>query len=84
MLQLTYDEFDKKKEKIDSINLEPYFPTLEELDLFENDPSRWLWFVLYLYENNPEPSNNFEHYSKKNMLLFINKHLQLVDAQANI
>lgn len=81
MEKVTYDEYDKKLKKMRKMTLEPYYPTLEEIDIFYRDPKRFLWFAVFLYENNPKPRTNLEHYSKKNLGFFINDNLELIEEE---
>ncbi len=82
-IQMTYDEYDAMVERFERVKaggkVPVYWPTIQQIDEFEKDPEKWLRFCCYLHEMNPEPSNNTEKYSRRNLGDFINRHLVLVD-----
>ena len=78
-MKATFDSYDERIEKFENIKGFEYWPTNEQLEMFENDPDKWIRFCIYLYEHNPEPTNSTERYSKKNLNAFINRHLELTE-----
>lgn len=83
MLSMSYEEYDKLLETFEEIKtgekVISYWPTVPQVDLFWEDPEKWIYFCCYLYEFNDPPKTAEEKYSKKNLFEFINRNLQLVD-----
>lgn len=83
MVSITYDEYDQLLELFEKIKagekVPPYWPTVEQVDMFSEHPEKWIKFCCYLYEFNPEPKTPEEKYSKKNMAAFIHRNLELTD-----
>ena len=78
-MQLTFDEYDAMLEKFEEIETETIWPTLKQIDMFEEDPEKWLKFCCYLLEKGHDPQTKEEEYSKKNLTRFVNTHLELTD-----
>lgn len=78
--QMTFEEYDQMIERFKNLHTKTLWPTVGQIDDMEKDPERWLFFCCYLYEFGKKPVTNQEKYSKKNISLFINKHLELVDS----
>ena len=76
---MTFDAYDKEIEKMKNIETPTYWPTVAQIDMFEKDVEKWIIFCSYLMEYNDAPKNNEEKYSKKNLSVFVNQHLELVD-----
>jgi hypothetical protein len=81
MTTMTYNKYDQLLETFNEMKAPLYWPTIQQIDEWENDPDKWLEFCCYLYEKSPAPTTGAERYSKRNMLDFINRHLQLVDEE---
>lgn len=77
-MQLTFDEYDSLMDKFSKINTETYWPTREQINMFEIEPDKWLLYCIYIYEKGKPPVNITERYSKKNLSEFINKHLEII------
>lgn len=78
-MQVTFDEYDEILSRFEHMQSETFWPSKEQIDMFEKNPKKWLLFACYLYEKGKEPNDNFERYSKRNLKNFINKHLKIVD-----
>lgn len=76
---MTFNEYDEILEKFDKMSEHVCWPTNEQLDMFRQEPSKWLMFCIFLYEKNPKPQTEEEKESKKAMMKFINEELELVD-----
>ena len=87
-----YDELTEMFDQIDGVEKEgkietnkrmaimpvkKLWPTLEQIDLFEKDPPKWIFFACFLYERTPSPKNKNEEYRKKTLADFIWKYLYL-------
>ena len=83
-MQLTFDEYDQIIEKFEEMSAPTYWPTVKHIDLMEKNPNKWILFACYLTVKGTEPRNNEERYSKKNLLNFIQRHLDLVDASDEV
>ena len=79
MLRMTFDEYDELMEKYANMSEHVYWPTKEQITMFENNPDKWLMFCIFLNEKNPSPVTDEEKLSKKMMTKFINNHLELVE-----
>lgn len=78
-MKMTFDEYDTFAEKIENFKEDTFWPTLEQIDMFEKDPDKWILFGAYLLEHNKNPQNEEEQYSKANLTKFVNTHLELDD-----
>ena len=77
---MTFNEYEKMIEQFKKLpkNIKPVWPTVEQIDMFETDPEKWLKFACFLQEMNPPPRNSKERYSQRNITAFINHNLELV------
>lgn len=78
---MTFEEYDEMVEKFDQISTNLMWPTTEQFLMMEKNSDKWIPFLCYLSEKNPEPETEEEAESKKMLRLFINKHLELVDSE---
>lgn len=85
MIRMTYDEYDALVEKFEEIKengkVIPIWPTIQQFDMFQENPEKWMAFCCYLHECNPEPKTAEEKYSKKNLSEFIYNNLELYDPE---
>lgn len=85
MVYISYDEYDQNLEIFEKIEksgkVPPYWPTVEQFDMFEENPEKWIHFCCFLYECNPEPKTSEERYSRKNLSAFIQENLELTEDQ---
>lgn len=78
-MKMKFDEYDEIMEKFDKMSDHICWPTLEQIEMFKQNPQKWLLFCVFLYEKNPEPTSDEERESKKAMMKFINSELELID-----
>ncbi len=76
-MKMTFDEYDNLLNKFKDMTTETYWPSPEQIMMFQNEPAKWLLFCIYLYEKGKEPINKKEKYSKANLRNFINSHLEI-------
>lgn len=76
-LKMTFDEYDILMEKMEKLKLYTFWPTLSDIDLFLEDPLKWIVVACYLYEFGAPPKNKDEQYRKKTLYQFIQKYLFL-------
>lgn len=83
---MTFDEYDAITEKFEKIKargkVPTFWPTVQQVDMFRENPEMWLLFSCYLHDFNPPPKTAAEKYSKKNLSAFINDNLELSDGGA--
>lgn len=83
MIEITYDDYDKMLDTFERIKdrekVPVLWPSVIQIDKFEENPDKWINFCCYLYECNPAPKIAEEKYSKKNLQSFINRHLELTE-----
>lgn len=77
-MKLTFDEYDELLEKFEKIEGNTFWPSVQDIDLMEKNPDKYIVFCCYLLEKNKKPETNQEKYSKKNLHSFVNKYLELV------
>ena len=75
---MTYNEYDKMIEQFDKLDTDVFFPSEDDIAIMEKDPERYIKFACYLHEKLVS-ENTSQKYSKKALMQFINKHLELVD-----
>lgn len=78
-MEMTFDEYDELVEKFEKIKGLTYWPSVDDIDLMNKHPDKFVVFASYLLETNDIPRNNDEKYSKKNLNRFVNSHLELLD-----
>ncbi len=77
---MTFEEYDKLIESFRDIDTPTFWPSLEQIMLFEEDPGKWMKFVLYLMEKGKRPKDREERYRKRLLNLFLRENLELVNA----
>lgn len=80
-MQMTFTQYDEFVNQIQLLKHVTYWPSIADLDYMQKDPERWILFACYLQERNETPHTNEDKYAKKNLLAFINSHLDLVDEE---
>lgn len=78
-MKMTFDEYDEIMDKFDKMSEHICWPTEEQIEMFRQDPSKWMLFCVFLYEKNPKPTTEEEKASKKAMMKFIGEELELID-----
>lgn len=78
-MQMTFTQYDEFVNQIQNFKHITYWPTIMDLDYMQKNPEHWILFACYLQERNDAPRTNEDKYAKKNLLTFINNHLNLVD-----
>ena len=78
-MTLSYSEYDALISLFESYKTPAFLPSLDEIAMFEKDPSRWLRFAIYLSEFSPAPSSDTEHYQAQllSQFLYAQRNLQL-------
>ena len=74
-MTLSYSEYDALISLFESYKT----PALDEIAMFEKDPSRWHRFAIYLSEFSPAPSSDTEHYQAQLLSQFLYAHINLLD-----
>lgn len=82
-MQMTYGQYDRIEEKFEKLPKNVYWPTPDQIEMFQSNPDKWLLFCLYLSEYNPEPETKDEEMSCYDMKQFLYKNLELVDDEEN-
>lgn len=83
-MEMTFDEYDEYLDKIENMKTKPCWPTLDQIDLFEKNPEKWLLYCCYILEKSDSPKNNEEKYARRNLSDFVNRHLELVDSEETV
>lgn len=78
-MTMTFNEYDKLVDLFNEIDTPTIWPTPKQIEKFEENPDKWITFMIYLEEKGKDPENKTEEYSKKNVSAFLRKHLELVD-----
>lgn len=78
-MTLSYSEYDALISLFESYKTPAFLPSLDEIAMFEKDPSRWLRFAIYLSEFSPAPSSDTEHYQAQLLSQFLYAHINLLD-----
>lgn len=78
-MKITESGYELEMKVQDQIEVETFYPSLEEIDEMEKDPDRWIFLAIYLYEHGEKPETKDEEYRRKTLLHFINEHLEIVD-----
>lgn len=78
-MSMTFQQYDDIVEKMKEMETRTIWPTPTQMELFEQDPSKWIFFLIYIYEYGISPKNKEEEYSRRSVNLFLQEHLLLVD-----
>lgn len=78
-LRMTFEDYDSFLERINGIHTPVFWPGIEDLDLMEQDPKKWMLFACYLDEAGSDPKTKEELYRRKSLRQYINSHLELCD-----
>jgi hypothetical protein len=78
-IEITYDQYDQMLKKFEQVKASPYLPTLEQIDMWEKNPKKWLLFAIFCYEGVGKPQTKNEQYRKQTLLHFVDSHLILRD-----
>lgn len=82
--RLTFDQYDNVLEQFDNIDVITIYPTLRQIDLFEENPRKWIITCCYMYEKGVPPVSKDEEYRRKTLGQFINKYLELYETKEEI
>ena len=82
--RLTFDQYDNLLEQFDNVDIVTVYPTLRQIDLFEENPTKWIISCCYMYEKGVPPVSKDEEYRKKTLGQFINKYLELYETKEEI
>lgn len=74
----TFAEYDALLESFEGVSIEPYWPKEEDFVLFEQDPEKWMVFLIYMSEM-VEPDYIKAEYSKSRINKFLREHLVLTE-----
>lgn len=78
-MSMTFQQYDDNVEKMKEMETRTIWPTPTQMDLFEQDPRKWTFFLIYIYEYGISPKNKEEEYSRRSVNLFLQEHLLLID-----
>lgn len=81
MMTMTFDVYDALVEKMQTLETPTLWPTSKQIEMMEEEPEKWISFLIYLSEKGEEPKNKEEEYGKKNVNQFLRDHLLLVDKE---
>lgn len=82
--RLTFDQYDDLLEQFETVDVATVYPTLRQIDLFEENPKKWIISCCYMYEMGVPPVSKDEEYRKKTLGQFINKYLELYETKEDI
>lgn len=82
-MTMTFEDYDKLLERFAKIKTKTFWPTLDQIDMFDREPEKYIIFACCLYQMGTPPKTNAEKYGKKNLYNFIIEHLVLVDSLEN-
>ena len=78
-MSMTFQQYDDNVEKMKEMETRTIWPTPTQMELFEQDPQKWIFFLIYIYEYGISPKNKKEEYSRRSVNLFLQEHLLLID-----
>lgn len=79
MIKMTFSQYDRLLEVFKEVDLKPFWPTPEQVEVMEADPERWMRFACYLNEQEESPRTQEELLGKSRLREFINHNLELTD-----
>lgn len=78
-MRMTFDEYDALIDSFKGISLPTYWPSVEQIMAFEEEPEKWIKLALYLMKKGKKPADKEERYRKNTLNLFIRENLELVN-----
>ncbi len=76
----TFEEYDNLLEQFQGIKIREYWPEEDDVALFEQEPEKWVTFLIYMSEV-AKPNNRKAEYSLSMINRFLREHLCLVDSE---
>ena len=83
-MKMTSEEYEKEIEIFNKLDAKVYWPTPEEIEIFESAPDKYIKYVLYLQHKLGKPKTKEEKYSKKNIDNFVCEYLEIEDEGVTI
>lgn len=78
-MQLTFDEYDRETDRFEKMNTEVTYPSFEQIEMFYEEPDKWLMYACYVLEKAEKPKNSTEKYCRSNLQKFVNDNLILAE-----
>ena len=78
-MSMSFQQYDENVEKMKGMETRTVWPDTSQMEIFEKDPEKWIFFLIYLYEYGIKPKNKEEEYSRRSVNLFLQEHLLLFD-----
>lgn len=78
-VRMTFQDYDRFLEGTEHLGTPTFWPSIEDVDLMEKDPGKWILFACHLEEHGVPPKTKEEEYRRKTLRGFINRHLELCD-----
>ena len=79
MITMTFSQYDRLLEVFKDVNMKPFWPTQEQVEVMKDDPERWMKFACYLNEQEAPPQTQEELLGRSRLRDFINHNLELID-----
>ena len=76
-VRMTFQDYDRFLEQTERLGTPVFWPSIEDVDLMEADPGKWILFACHLEEHGTPPRTKEEEYRRKTLRGFINRHLEL-------
>ena len=76
----TFNEYDKLLEQFNGVEIQGYWPEEDAFALFEQEPEKWMIFLIYMSEV-AKPTCKKAEYSLSKINQFLRDHLCLVDSE---
>ena len=79
IVRMTFQDYDRFLEVTEHLGTPTFWPPIEDVDLMEEDPEKWILYACHLEEHGVPPKTKEEEYRRKTLRGFINRHLKLCD-----
>ena len=79
MITMTFSQYDRLLEVFKDVNMKPFWPTPEQVEVMKDDPERWMKFACYVNEQEAPPRTQEELLGRSRLRDFINHNLELID-----
>lgn len=80
-VRMTFQDYDRFLEQTEHLGTPTFWPSIEDVDLMEKNPEKWILFACHLEEHGTPPKTKEETYRRKTLREFINRHLELCDGE---
>ena len=74
---ITEDKYEEEINKFNSIKIKEFWPSKEEIEIFNSEPEKYIMFAFYLQHKLSKPQTEEEKESRKLLNEFVTENLEI-------